>query len=309
MIRWVISVAVVVGVAYALRGNIRKVRHEWGRVHFHPVWILACGVCLAGTSLVQLVIFRQLLKAYHGRLSWRGVVVASWVPTLGKYVVVKVGALAVTMYLLGRQGVSATVALSVALIQDALAVIAGLMVAAPLLRRVPLPPHFPRWLGLAAALALGMVFLHPAVFPRLANRVLRLLRRPPLRTPIPLRIYAAPVLITFGQWFFTGLALWCMIRSVARPPISLWQAGLCMEIAALAMTTGYLAVFTLGGLGVQEWIIISSLTPIVGRVSAMVIAVTLRLVQTVVELSLSLLALWLSRELARQAGASQQSGH
>jgi len=304
-LRWLACVAVVVGVTYALRKNIRALAQEWPKVHVSFPMVLASGASLAATSVVQLVIFRQLLQAYHGRLSWRAMVVVSWIPTLAKYIPVKVGALAGTVYLLGRQGVPAIIAVSVALIQDMLAIIAGLMVASPIVHGALLHSPMPVWLWRILVMALGLIFLHPAVFPRMANLILRLLRRPMLPTNIPVRNYAAPVLITFGQWFFTGLALWCLTRSVVGPALPLVQAPFFMEVAALAFAVGYLAFFTLGGLGVREPILILALTSVVGLTNATIVAIAMRMLQTVVELILLLIALLVWRTMKTLAETQQ----
>lgn len=254
-----------------------------------------------GTALVQLVIFRLLLMAYFGKVPWRVMMVVSWIPPLGKYIPGKVAALAGTIYLLRRHGIPATIAFSVAVIQDGMAVIAGLMVAAPLLGWAPVRQMIPgAWTWCGLVLVAGVIFLHPRVFTLLANFGLKLLGRETLRTSITLRDYAGPLIVTFGQWFFMGLALWFVTRSIAGAALAPGEIPFFIAIAALGMTIGYLALISPGGIGVREGIFFLALTPVVGKEHAAVVTVAMRVVQTLVEIVLAIVGLLVLRTLKKQ---------
>jgi uncharacterized membrane protein YbhN (UPF0104 family) len=293
-IRWSICLVVVVCVGYALRRNVQG--SDWRHVRFRGWLVLAAALCVAATATVQLVIFRMLLGVYHGPLPWRAMMAVSWIPSLGKYLPGKLGALAGTVYLLRRERVPVTVALSVALIQDGMAVITGLMVAAPLLGWRPVRERLPgAWLWCSGVMLIGLILLHPAIFTRIANAVLKRLGRQPLRTEVPLRDYAAPLIATFGQWVFIGLGLWCITRSVSGPSLHLYRSLFFMAVAALGMTVGYLTLIP-GGLGIRDGLFLLALTPVLGDRAALV-AVAMRILQTLVEITLTgvgALALWSS---------------
>jgi len=284
-LRWSLCLIVLAFVGCALANNFRHV--HWRSVHYRPAYVLLASACIVANASVQLVIFRLLLEAYFGRLPWRAMMAVSFIPPLGKYLPGKVAALGGTMYLLRRHGVPAAVAFSVAMIQDGMAVITGLMVAAPLLWWAPVRDRVPGarvWCTMV--LMLGIVFLHPRVFTTIANFGLRLLKREPLRTSITLRDYAAPLMVTFGQWVFLGLALWCMTRSVAGHALPFRLAPFFMAVTALGMTIGYLALIAPGGIGVREGIFLAALLPIVGPPVAVII-VAMRVMQTMVEILLA----------------------
>jgi hypothetical protein len=277
--------------------NLREVNLRTTRLN--PWFVLLCAVCAAGTPLVQLVVFRELLAAYFRRLPWRVMVVASFLPPLGKYLPGKVAALGGTIYLLRRQGVPGAIAFSLALMQDGLAVITGMMVAAPLLLWEPIRRFSPllRWLA-PCVVVIGIICLHPRVFTGVANLALRLFRRPRLAARPTLRQYMLPMLITFGQWVCIGLALWCMARAVT--PVAISRIPLFIASASFAMTLSYLALFAPGGLGPREALLLVTLSPLIGAESAAIVVVAIRVVQTLIELTLAALGYLVLRRLAAQ---------
>ena len=91
---------------------------------------------------------------------------------------------------------------------DAMAVVAGLIVSTPLLLSEPVRTRIPfGWLVCAILTAVGIVMLHPRVFVGLLNWMLVKIRRQPIADVPPAHRYAIPLLFSFGQWLFAGLAL------------------------------------------------------------------------------------------------------
>ena len=78
-------------------------------------------------TITQIIAYRLLLAAYGPKLTWRQAATLSWVPGLAKYVPGKVVAIGSTVYLLRKYQISAAIALSVALMGDAVAVLTGLI--------------------------------------------------------------------------------------------------------------------------------------------------------------------------------------
>lgn len=285
VLKWLALAGVLGFVGYALVGQFRQI--DWATLEFRAVPVLLATVLLVGVSGVQMISYRALLGAYADAPDWRAMAAVAWIPPLGKYVPGKVAALLGAMFMLRRFGVPAGVAVSVVLVLDGLAVIAGLVCASPILAWEPVR----RWVPGAGAYAVavvaaGVVCLHPAVFGRLVNAGLRVVGRPPLPKMPSLRAYAVPVACAFAQWLLAGLALWWMTRSVAE--VEVRSIGLFISIAALAMTVSYLALFAPGGLGVREAIFLAALSavPGVGAKGAVVVAL-MRLAQTAVELGLA----------------------
>jgi uncharacterized membrane protein YbhN (UPF0104 family) len=284
VVKAAVCLVVLAFVGWALVQQFRRV--AWDEVRFHPGLAALAVVVMLGVNGSQLVMFRTLLGAYGWRLPWRVTLGAAWVPPLGKYVPGKVASVAGAVYLLRRHGVPGAVAVSVALMLDGLAVIAGLVLSTPLLLWEPVRRQMPTaWLWSAALAAAGVVALHPRVFVGLLNALLRRLGRAPVAGVPRVGQYVLPVAAAFGQWAFAGLGLWLMTRAVA-PDVSAAQIPLFIATAAMAMTVSYLALFAPGGLGVREGLYLLALGPVVGPKAAIVV-VAMRVVQTLTELALA----------------------
>src|SRR5688572_25371372 len=296
-IKAAICLVVLAFVVYALVRQFRAV--SWDDLHFHPGLALLAVLAMLGVNGVQLVMFRALLAAYDHRLPWRVLLGAAWVPPLGKYVPGKLAAVAGSVYLLRKHGVPGAVAVSVALMADGLAVIAGLIVSTPLLLWEPVRGKMPNaWVWCIALALAGVVALHPRIFVGLINVLLRKMNRPPIASTPALGPYLVPVAMSFAQWLFAGLGLWLMTRAVTD--VSPRMLPLFIATAALAMTFSYLALFAPGGLGVREGLYLLTLGPVIGA-SAAVVVVAMRVIQTVIELTLAAIGATLLRAAGNRA--------
>ncbi len=270
-------------VGRAIWRDLRGVE-DWSRFHPSLPWVLASIGFLACINLVQLISYRALLLAYGHRLTAGQMIPVAWIPPLGKYVPGKIFALLGAMAMLRRLGVTGAVAIGVVLMMDALAVLSGLVVGSPILAR-----HSTPGLIIAGVCVVGgIVVLHPAIFVRLLNRVLAMMKKQPLDRPPTLRQFVVPVACAFSQWIFAGLAMGCMTRSLS--PIGLDALPSLVAVQACAMTLGYLALIAPGGLGVTDGIrlvVLKSLVPQVDPATIAVVVVGLRIAQTAVEVLLA----------------------
>jgi glycosyltransferase 2 family protein len=258
---------------------------NWSDVRFRPIPATVAVLSVLGVSAMQLLARWTLLLAYGYRLPWRVQVAAAWVPQLGKYVPGGIASVGGAVLLLRKYGVGGAVALSVTILIDAMAVIAGLIVSTPLLLSEAVRARIPfGWLVCAVLTIVGIIVLHPRVFVGLLNWMLVKIRRQPVADVPPARRYAWPVIISFGQWLLAGLALWCMTASIAD--LSVKSLPLFIASAALAMTVSYLMPFTPGGIGIREGLYLLTLGPIVGPKAAIVV-VAMRVMQTIVEIVLA----------------------
>jgi glycosyltransferase 2 family protein len=286
-------------VGYALVKQFQKI--DWATIEVHVGSMLIATAFLIAVSTVQMISYRSLLAAYAAPPSWRAMAAVAWVPPLGKYVPGKVAAILGAVYMLKRYGVGAAVAVSVVLVLDGLAVIAGLISGSPILAWEPVRRVLPGgWIYASVLVLIGVICLHPLVFSRLVNFALRKIGRAELPRFPDLSHYLIPVICAFAQWLFAGLALWWMTRSVAEVPANM--IGWFVSIAALAMTVSYLALFAPGGLGVREAIYLGALASIPGvGAKAALVAALMRIAQTLVEVGLA----GFGTLLTRQSGAKQ----
>jgi glycosyltransferase 2 family protein len=290
IIKWALFVVVLWYVGVALGKQFAKV--DWETVHFEILPLLAAFACLLLVPPVQLISYRTLLGAYAHAPSLRVMAAVAWIPPLGKYVPGKVASLIGAVYILRRFQIPAAIALSVVLAMDGLAVITGLIAGAPLLRSV-LPNG---WVPAVGIIAVGVVCLHPAVFARLLNFVLRKLKRAPLDHVPDVKHYIVPVMCAFGQWVLAGLAMWLIADSLAIASVR--DIPWFMSIAGLGYTIGYLVLFAPGGLGPRELVFQQAMSPlVVPTAMAAVAVVAMRIIQTFTELTAAMVGLVILRRL------------
>jgi len=283
LITWTICLIIFGLVVRALIRQFQQI--DWSQVHFRAPPAIGAIACIFGVSIMQLIARWTLLLAYGYRLPWRAQISTTWVPQLGKYVPGGIASVGGAVFLLRKHGVPGAVGLSVAVLLDALAVMAGLIISTPLLLWQPVRDKLPlAWLACIALLLVGIVLLHPRVFVALLNVALRKMKRQPIAQAPPIERYLLPVLASFGQWLFAGIGLWLMTAAVTD--VTVGVIPLFIACAAMAMTVSYLIPFAPGGLGIREAIYLLTLGPSIGAAMA-IIVVAMRVVQTLVELLLA----------------------
>ncbi len=267
-----VLLALVFGlVGYALWKQWQKI--DFSQVTIRPVPLVLSLVALVGVSTVQMISYRTLLGAYAHAPTWPQMLAVAWVPPLGKYIPGKVAALLAAMSMLKRFAIPTAVAVSVVLVLDGLAVIAGLITGAPLLMWKPVRDVAPwAWMVCIPVVMVGIVCLWPSVFGRLVNFLLRKMKKQPLPKMPPASQYVIPVCCAFGQWVLAGISLMWMAESVTGKPM--WHdLPILISFAALAQTIGYLALFAPGGIGVREAILLAGLTPLLGPLAAIIVPI------------------------------------
>src|SRR5689334_15979588 len=184
--------AVVIAVALTLFKQLKLV--DWQHVRFAPLPSLLSILALLGVSACQVAARWTLLCAYNQRIGWRIQLAASWIPQLGKYLPGGVASIAGIVFILRKYKVPGAVAVSVAVLLDAMAVIAGLIVSTPLLVWQPVRAKFPlAWIACIAMVIVGLILLHPRIFVALLNWLLLKLKRQPIAQAPPLRKYIWPL--------------------------------------------------------------------------------------------------------------------
>jgi hypothetical protein len=305
LIKWSLFVIVLALVVYAMARQFRLI--DWTTVEFRLSPIIGALAALVMVYLVQLVSYRMLLGAYTSPPSWRAMCSVAWVPPMGRYIPGKFASVVGAVYLLRRFGVAAPIGLSVVLVMDGIAVITGLMIGSPLLFWRPIREMTGEyaWVASVVVILTGCVLLHPSVFVRVVNLVLKRVGRSPLERIPRASQYVIPILCGFGQWVLAGVALWLMVRSVN--PIEWRYVPLCISIAGLAYTISYLLLFAPGGIGPRELIFQTALVLLVGP-SATIAVVGMRIVQMLVEVLMAGIGwMMLERTPALEANAVQEN--
>jgi uncharacterized membrane protein YbhN (UPF0104 family) len=265
--------------AYGLvsqRAEVAAALHQlsWGSVIGAVIAVIAAMGCM-------MLSWRALLADLGSPLPLRTATRVLFIAQLGKYLPGAVWVAAAQVEL-GREheiprkrsataaAVSMLVALATALLVTA--------VALPLSSRDAVRQY---WWALALAPP-ALVCLYPPLTSYLADRALRLARRPPLEHRISGAGMARAVGWSLLGWLFFSVHAWLLVRDVTDTGarVFLIAAG----AYALAWSVGFILIPFPGGVGPRELALITALGPVMPRGSAIVVAVMSRLVLTVGDL-------------------------
>ncbi len=263
-------------VARHIRADLHKLGAEgWATLHINWLSLGLAFIFLIAARLTNAINCQHVLAAMGQKVTASQVVPIIWVASLGRYVPGKVHVVAGATMMLMRVGVEMTAALAALFLSTALMILVSLITALPLLFVSPIRERFPHGPILAMiAMAVSVVVLHPGVFPRICNLVLKKLKRPPLPQRLQIGPYLRAIFQTVLRIFLLGLALFFAARSLhtLEPHYYLLALG----SAGLASFVGFIAVFSPAGLGVHESIYILTFQAVLDPVSGL-LAILFRL--------------------------------
>ena len=193
------------------------------------------------------------------------------VGSLGKYVPGSVWAYLLQMELGRKAGLARARIFTASLIQLGVIVVSALVVS--LLAAPAVFSHSPRALWLFVLIPVGLAMLHPKILTWGTSLVLRILRRPPLATPLGWRVVGKVFGAAVVAWALQGVHLWLLANSVGTPGFSGFV--LCVGAMAVAMTVGTFAFILPSGVGVREVAQVAVLTAsglTVGQATAFAVA-------------------------------------
>jgi hypothetical protein len=280
--RWVrlALLALALGLcAYGLvsqRAEVAAALHQlsWG-------WVIGAGIAVLAAMGCMMLSWRALLADLGSPLPLRTATRVLFIAQLGKYLPGAVWVAAAQVEL-GREHeiprrrsataavVSMLVALATALLVTA--------VALPLSSRDAIGQY---WWALALAPP-ALICLYPPLTSSLADRALRLARRPPLEHRISGAGMARAVAWSLLGWVFFSVHAWLLVADVTGQGASVFL--IAAGAYALAWSVGFVLIPFPGGVGPRELALITALGPVMPRGSAIVVAVISRLVLTVGDL-------------------------
>lgn len=275
----------VLAVAVVVFFIVRYLAHSWSQVRAYqwsvrPVPLVLSAVAFVVFYALQGGAWWLLLRGFglHSSLTRA---TATW----GKSILARYVPGNVFMFL-GRAWMSHRQGLDVARVSAAMVYEQALGVASALLTVAALLPFWRYHRGLTAlallAVPLLLVLLHPRVFAPLAARVLRLLKREPLRMVLSFSWVIGLLCYYLVSWLIAGLAAWLLATAVTG--IGAGALPVIVAAYAFAYVVGMAAFIFPSGLGVREAVLAASLAARLPGSVALAWAVLLRLWQTLVEL-------------------------
>ena len=245
------------------------------RLHWYSV-TLALAAAMAGAWCMMLA-WRAVLADLGSPLPLSAAASACFVAQLGKYVPGAVWAFAAQVELGRDAGVPRRRGVAAVVVSLAVAVGAGLGVAA-----LTLPftsPHEPRHLWWALLIVpVILLGLSPPVLGRLIDRVLVRTGRQPLERRLTWGGLARVLGWTVLGWLAFGIQVWLLLAGVGG-------GGAHVPLAAtggyaLAFAAGLLLVVFPNGIGAREVIFIAALAPVAPHSAALAVALAARVLTT-----------------------------
>jgi len=255
---------------------------EWGKLHFNFIFLIPGTACVFVDLLLTAFTHRMILAAFGSRIDWREVLGIVWTCNLGKYVPGKIASTAGMTVMLARRGVRLPVAVASSITPTGLNVLIGLTLTWPLLM-IWSPDHMQHFPGICMALLVlvSMVGLHPKTFTRSCNLAMKILgQKDAMEQPAGAE-FMFGVLFTLLRSYAFGGAAWFLARSFMHVQVSLYP--LFVSAIMFGAVASFVAFFTPAGIGVRESVLLLVLGPSVGPARAALVAVALRVIQTVVD--------------------------
>lgn len=261
------------------KGEFANAGFQWTSLRFQ--WLILAAAFYVVGMFPSCIFWYRVLQAMGQRPTFLETLRAFYIGHLGKYVPGKALVVVIRAALIRGPRVDTTIAAASVFVETLTMMAVGAVVAAVILGTLFRDQVW--FLGLAVFLAVCAGL--PTV-PPLFRRALRVLQVQRANPDIDKAIDGLDagvmgvgwVTISIG-WCFFGLSMWATINSLppAMASSGLDQLPLLTAAVALAMVAGFLSLLP-GGIGVRELVVIPLLSPVFGRVPAILAAVLLRIV-------------------------------
>jgi hypothetical protein len=229
---------------------------------------LALALVGIGATALQ---WRAVLGGLGVRFEVRDGARVFFVSQLGKYLPGSVWPIVVQVEAGRRRGAARPTVLAANLVTVVLSLATGAVLAGALLP-FSSPDALRRYWWALAALPLILVLAHPRTVPWLLDRVLRVLRRPPLGVAMSGAATARAIGWSLVSWVALGLHVAVLVAALGQPG---WGVvALSVGGTSLAVTAGVLLVPVPAGAGLREVVLGAVLSTALapGQVIAVVVA-------------------------------------
>jgi uncharacterized membrane protein YbhN (UPF0104 family) len=276
-VKAVLAVLVLWAVGRHVARTWRDFREHGETLHVAPGWVaLAVVVYIAGLAACG-IFYGQVMRNSPTPVGYVAALRAYLISHLGKYVPGKAMVVVMRVGLLTPYGARPATAAFATLYETIDMMAAGGLIAA---LGFAFPPVQPLALVAGAGLGLGLLaVVDPLVFPRLS----RLISVPfpnvgPDALPfVTRRLMGSGLLWASAGWILLGLSQVAVVRALtpAGVPLEYWPA--IIAGVALATVAGFVVAVLPGGIGVREWVVMTTLAPALGADRAVLAALGLRL--------------------------------
>jgi uncharacterized membrane protein YbhN (UPF0104 family) len=274
------------------------VRHGnklWHEVGQHPTrlnwgWLGLAVVTSVVAWLPSAYYWRRLISNLGMSPPWPQLLRAYFCGHLGKYVPGKAVAIVIRAALIRDAGVPAPAAAFTVTVESATYMWAGALLSIVLFPS--LAPHLPERIAaeftdplrraLLIAVVLGGGIAGLVMLTRGFHRLSELFHgtqpgvSPAIESLSLVWASLTGVALFLAAWWLQGLTLGLTIQAVSAEPVSWTEWPFWTGAAAVALVGGFVAVFTPGGLGVREGLLMELLSRQLGPHEAVLVAILLR---------------------------------
>ncbi len=232
--------------------------------------------------IIQAFLGASVLRTVGGGAPYRITLPIILTSLLGRYIPGKIWVVTMRLTSLSRHSISMATVIASSIIEHVFVISTGLFVF--LLSSSDLDFSL-RTLPTAVAVTIFFLFiLLPEKVHTLSNRILGILRHEPLPTwPSRGRSFGYTACYT-ATWLVLGFGISVLAGSLLPELISL-DVLTVAGFYALSVIAGFFAVFAPGGIGVREGIFVLALHPYTSAMNAVFVALTIRLVLSIAELT------------------------
>ena len=239
-------------------------------------------------------IWQRMLRHTGSSVSYFKLFKVWFFTDLAKYIPGKVWQFLGMIYMLEKQGVPKMNTFSTAVLAQSSSVISGLFISVIFLGADLYSRFFSTNPGLIVAgtvLSLGVLvfFCYPKVLERILNWGLGILKKEKISLDITVKDVIIYLLSYSLSWLLFGLAFLIFVKSMAQADFNMYPT--LTGAFAFSLNIGFLAIFTPGGIGVREGVLVFLLSSFFPLPVSTLISLLSRLWMTVGELLCFLIAL------------------
>ena len=258
-------------------------------------WLLVASFLLQLLTLFWLVkIWQRMLRHTGSSVSYFKLFKVWFYANLGKYLPGKVWQFLGMIYMLEKEGVPKTSSFSTGVLAQSFSVISGLFISI-LFLGVDLYHRFfskrPTLMIALLVLYLGvLIFLcYPKILEKIINLGLKIVKKEKIALDIRGRDVIIYLLAYSISWLLFGLAFLTFVKSMTHAHFNMYPT--LTGAYAFSLNIGFLAIFTPGGIGVREGVLVFLLSSLFPLPISTLISLLSRLWMTAGELLCFLIAI------------------
>lgn len=297
--RWAVFAAIAVLLVVALVREGPELRDALRELS--PWNIVAAGMVLVAGLVASMFCWRALLAGLGSSLPVRPAARLFFMAQLGKYLPGgSVWPLLAQMELGREHKIPAARSAAAFGLTMILNLATGIVIAGVGLA-VSNSGGFAHYWWILLPLPIFLCFLHPAVLDRFVALALRLIRRPVVRT----RLAVPALLVATGWsvvvWVAFGAQVTLLADGVGADGHRLFL--LCTSAFALAWVVGFLVMVAPAGAGTREVVLVVTLSPVLSRPAALVVALVARVLTIIADLLVVAVSVLAARSHRREMPA------